>query len=135
VIRLESLAGRFGRKLRFLLGGALNTALTYLLYLGLRGLLGYQLAYFVAYLAGIALSYLINAIVVFRRPLSWGSALAFPLVYVLQYIAGAGLLALFVEGLGLDERLAPLVVVLLLLPGTYLMTRFVLARGDPTVCK
>lgn len=119
----------FGSKVRFLVGGALNTALTYLIYLVLQWVMSYQLAFLAAYLSGIVLSYFINASLVFRQPLSWGTALRFPLVYLVQYVLGAILLALLVETLGMDARIAPLAVVVLLLPATYLMTKRALAQS------
>jgi len=127
------LIGGLAPKARFVAGGALNTALSYLVYLALQWIMDYQLAFLVAYLAGIALSYLINAILVFHQPLSWRTALRFPLVYIVQYFLSAILLALLVELLGISARIAPLVVAVALLPVTYLMARHALIHRKEAV--
>lgn len=128
----ESRRARLRRIAVFVIGGALNTAVTYLIYLVLQEVLRYQFAYLLAYAAGIAFSYVFNSLVVFRRPMSWRGMLAFPAVYVIQYLVSAGVLALIVEGFGVPAWWAPLLVSLLMLPLTYLLTRFVLTRFNRT---
>lgn len=125
---LEGRRARLRRIAGFVIGGALNTAVTYLIYLALHQVLRYQLAYLLAYAAGIAFSYVFNSLVVFLRPMSWRGMLAFPAVYVVQYLASAGVLALIVEGFGVPAWWAPLLVSALMVPLTYLLARFVLTR-------
>jgi putative flippase GtrA len=122
---MSDFVAHFGTGSRFLIGGAINTAGTYVVYLGLRTVVDYQWAFLAAYLLGIAFSYVFNALVVFRTQLRWASAVSFPFVYVLQYGASAGILALLVEGFGLDERIAPLIVTVAMIPLTYYLTRFI----------
>lgn len=124
-------ASRFDlqRWVRFLCGGAVNTALSYLLYLGLIQLLPYQFAYFVAYVVGIVLAYWLNARFVFRTPLSWRGLLAYPLVYAIQYLLAALLLELLVRVAGVRPAFGPLLVSVVLLPLTYLMNKVVLRRA------
>ena len=121
------IADRLGRKSKFIGGGAFNTAVTYIVYLGLHLVIDYQWAYLVAYLLGIAFAYLFNARVVFRSALSWASALSFPFVYLIQYAVSAGVLFVLVEQLRFDERIAPLLVTIATLPLTYTLTRLVFA--------
>ena len=78
--------------LRFLISGAVNTTLTYAAYLGLLGLIGYVPAYTIAYIAGIALSYALNTIFVFRAAPTLRSAMLFPLIYLVQYLLGLAVL-------------------------------------------
>lgn len=119
---------RMQRWLQFVTGGAINTGFTYLVYLGVNTILSYQLAYLVAYATGIVFSYCFNAIVVFRVPLSWRGLFSYPIVYLLQYIISALLLGVLIEHLGVGEMTAPLVVVILSIPLTYLMSKYVLLR-------
>ncbi len=119
-------AARTKRWLRFLLGGGVNTAVTYTIYLALNTVFAYQLAYFVAYALGIVFAYWFNAVVVFRVPLSWKGLFSYPVVYVVQYVASASLLGGLVELAGIGEALAPLVVPLVMVPVTYVMSKFVL---------
>jgi len=123
---------RVKRWLRFLLGGGVNTAFTYAVYLALNLVFVYQLAYFVAYTLGVVFAYWFNAVVVFRVPLSWKGFFSYPVVYIVQYAASAFLLGGLVELAGIMESLAPLVVAIAMVPVTYLMSKSVLGwAGRP----
>jgi len=115
--------------LRFLASGGINTALTYGLYLLLLPLLGYLVAYSVAYVLGILLSYWLNSVFVFRQPMNWRSLVRFPLVYVVQYLLTGALLWLFVDQLGIDKRLALLAAIAVTVPVTYLAARLAILAG------
>ena len=115
--------------LRFLLAGALNSAVTYLLYLAALWVLPYRWAYTLAYLAGIGIAFVLNSWLVFRVPLRWRKLVQFPLVYLVQYLLGLGALALVVERIGLDPRLGPIAVLLVTVPVSFVLTRWVL-RGE-----
>jgi putative flippase GtrA len=54
--------------------------------------------------------------------------LKFSLVYVSQYIASALLLWLLVVQIDMNQAIAPLIVTAVLLPLTFLLSRFVLSR-------
>jgi putative flippase GtrA len=114
------------RWLHFLIGGAINTAFTYAVYLALNTILAYQLAYFIAYILGIIFAYWFNATVVFKVNLSWKGFFSYPIVYLVQYLASAFLLAGLVEMAGIMESLAPLVVAIIMVPATYVMSKFLL---------
>ena len=111
------------------MGGVINTAFTYGLYLGLQVIMPYQVAYAFAFAVGIAFSYFFNAIIVFKSRISIKSFFAFPLVYVLQYLLSAVLLSVFVERLGIPQSIAPAAVIVLTIPITFGMTRWLLRRG------
>jgi putative flippase GtrA len=118
--------------MKFLLGGAANTAATYALFVGLSFALPPQVAYTISYVAGIGLSYLINTFLVFRARASLRSALQFPVVYLVQYILGLVLLTLLTR-VQLDSRLAMLLVIALNIPVTFVLTRFVMRGADRRV--
>lgn len=117
------------RWVRFLIGGALNTAVTYLLYLLLNIKLEYQVAYALAYVTGIVFSYLFNSVVVFRASLSLRRFMMYPMVYLIQYFASATLLALLVELELLGESFAPVLAIGATIPLTYFVARRVLKNG------
>lgn len=117
---------RAKRWLLFLLGGGVNTAFTYAIYLALNMVLAYQLAYFLAYTLGVVFAYWFNAVVVFRVPLSWKGFFSYPIVYIVQYAASAFLLGGLVEIAGIMEALAPLVVAIAMVPVTYVISKSVL---------
>lgn len=118
------------RWVSFLVGGCLNTLLTYGIYLFLNMYMSYQKSYVVAYISGIIFSYLFNAQVVFNVKKSWKGLMAYPLVYLLQYALGAILLSLMVERLGIPKEIAPLLIIVLLLPVTYLLSKTILKATD-----
>ena len=62
---------RIKRWALFLVGGGLNTAITFIIYLIASRFASYQLAYGAGYVAGIVFSYFFNATFVFRTRLSF----------------------------------------------------------------
>jgi putative flippase GtrA len=112
---------------RFLIGGAVNTGITYAAYLALLPFMEPSAAYTVVYIFGIALSYAINTYFVFQTRSSIQSGLQYPLVYVVQYFIGLTLLSVFTD-LGLDSRVAMILVIIASLPVTFLLTRVIIKR-------
>lgn len=115
-------------KLRFVAAGGSTTAASYALYLGLLALdVRAMPAYVASYLAGIAWSYAVNALWVFRARLRWRSFIRYPLVYVLQAAAS---FALFPQmlGWGVARWAAPLVVTAIMLPLAYVLSRAIVRR-------
>ena len=113
---------------RFLLAGATNTLLSYLLYLLLLIFLSYLPAYSVAYCAGIVLSYFLNVHFVFKERVSLASFLKFPIVYVIQYALGALTLWLLVDRAGIAPAIAMAGVIVVTIPVTFLTSRSVLKK-------
>jgi putative flippase GtrA len=114
---------------RFLVSGAFNTAATYALYLLLLLAFPYWVSYSVAYAAGIVLAYILSRDFVFKRRLTGQRLLAFPLVYVVQYLIGLAVAAAWVDLLGLPAWLAPAAALAITVPITFLMTRAVFEPG------
>jgi len=111
---------------RFVAVGAFNTIFGYLLYWIFLSFLPYGAAYTAAYAMGIFVSYLLNCKVVFHCKPTWSGFLRFPLVYLVQYALSLGLLALCVERLGWDKRLAAVAVTGCSVPLTFILSRYVL---------
>lgn len=104
----------------------MNTGLTYLAYLALLQAVSYRWAYSVSYGAGIFLSFVLNSLYVFRTPLRWRKLLPYPSVYLVQYLLGLAVIYVGVESLGWDERLMPVAVLVVTVPVSFVMTRWVL---------
>lgn len=117
-----------GQALRFLVSGAINTGVTYGVYLALLHYMDYRTAYGVAFLSGIVFSYALNVRFVFRVRPSFRSALLFPLVYVIQYLVGLGVLQLAVESFAVPREYALLASIAVSVPLTFLLTRLLLTR-------
>lgn len=127
--RLRALAAR-SRFLRFLISGGINTAATYATYLALLSIFEYRLAYSIAYVTGILLSYVFNRTFVFHTHRGWRSVLLFPFVYLAQYMVGLAIVWTWVGQLHLAQSLAPLVAILVTIPLTYFLSRYVFVPQD-----
>ena len=117
------IAGEFGR---FLIAGAVNTGLTYALYLLLLGSVRYLIAYSVAYVTGIVLSYFLNALFVFRTGTAISGMMKFPLVYVAQYLLGGLVLWTCVEWLNVRREIGLAISIAVTVPTTYLASKLAL---------
>ena len=107
------------RWLRFVVGGSLNTVVTYVLYLGLCRLMSYKIAYPLAYGVGIGLAYLYNSRLVFVVPLSVRRAILYPVIYGAQFLLSSGLLVVLVEYGHFSAAIAPLIVLVAMVPVSY----------------
>jgi putative flippase GtrA len=114
---------------RFLLGGGANTAITYCLFLLLQWVMPAAAAYTISYIVGILLAYGINTMFVFQAKPSVRTALQFPAVYVIQYFSGLAFLTLFTY-LGLSNAAAMLLTIVVNVPISFLMTRYVLRSAN-----
>ncbi|MCC8536196.1 GtrA family protein [Xanthomonas axonopodis pv. poinsettiicola] len=117
--------------LRFLLGGALNTGLTLVLYWALLRFMHYQWAYFASFCAGILCSYLINTRYVFRAQHSWLKFAAFPLIYLVTYALGSLALELSVGHLGVPATVGPLISIVVTLPVSFILSKLLLQAPMP----
>lgn len=118
-----------GEFLSFVAVGAINTALTYGLYVALVHFIHYQVAYAIAYVAGVFLQFLLHSRFVFRVPLRWANMLGYPPIHVVMYGFGAALLHALVEWIGIGTRVAPLLVIAISVPLSFAFTRAWFVRG------
>lgn len=109
--------------LGFSVSGVLSTLIMFLLYVGLHQLINYQYAYLISYSTSVIALYFMNSMV-FKQSVSVHTWLRFSLIYLMQYLIGAAVLALLVY-FGFSVTYAPLAVVLLLLPITFVLNRIV----------
>ncbi|ARP84092.1 hypothetical protein CAL12_26935 [Bordetella genomosp. 8] len=116
--------------LRFLVGGGINTAVTYVLFLALASFMRTSVAYTITYVFGIALSYAINILLVFRRRPSVATAAMYPAVYGLQYLYGLLMLSFLIDRVGMTKQVAMLVVIVTSIPLTFAATRLLLRKRD-----
>lgn len=110
--------------LRFLVAGALNTVITYVMYLGLLRVTSSEIAYSVAFVSGIAISYLLGRVFVFKVHQGYRSALMLPMVYLIQYLVGAAVVWAWVALFHQSPMLAPAISILFNLPLTYFLSKF-----------
>lgn len=113
---------------RFVIVGALNTGITYAVYLLVLPALDYSAAYAVSYVIGIGIAYFLNARFVFKVNASWRTLVLFPLVYVVQYLFGWAVLSLAIEKFAISREFALLFSIALSIPLTFLLSRKILTR-------
>jgi putative flippase GtrA len=118
--------------IRFLVGGGINTAFTYGIYLILMLFVHYQIAYLISYIVGVVFAYWFNAVIVFKVPLSRKGLFSYPIIYIIQYTISAFLLNIFVETLQIDKTFAPLMIIIIMIPLTYVLNKYVLLISSPT---
>lgn len=118
-------------KSRYLVAGGSTTGFTYLLYALLLLRMDAKPAYALSYVLGIVWSYFVNTVWVFRRKWTWRGLMSFPLVYLVQAGLSYLLFVLLLDHWSLPALAAPLVTIVLMLPLTYLLGRFVIHRTSP----
>jgi len=109
--------------LRYLMAGATNTLVTYVLYLGLLRLLDYRLAYVLAFIAGVLLSYGLLRHLVFARPGRRHALLRVAASHLLQMGLGLAIVELWVGWWQGPAWLAPLVAAAVSVPLIFLLQR------------
>ena len=114
--------------LRFLLAGAINTGLTWCLYLILLLFLEYKTSYTLSYITGLFISYLINRYFVFKEHRGISSILLFPLIYLAQYILGLFIVWFWVEQIKMSSTFAPIVSIIISIPITFVLSKFVFKK-------
>lgn len=115
-----------GEALRFLVVGAINTTVTYILYLALLLLFPYSISYTIAYVLGIGFAYFLNTRFVFRVQHTLARFTLFPLVYSAQYITGILALFLAVNLFKIPDRFALIASIVTTVPITFLVSRSIL---------
>lgn len=117
--------GRCATFLRFLVSGGVNTFLTYVAYLVLLQYASYRVSYTVAYVFGIFLAYVLYRAYVFRQDARKHGLVLVAAVYLAQYLAGLGIVSVWVDRLGGPVAIAPVVAVVLTLPVTYYLNSLI----------
>ena len=111
--------------LRYLAAGGINTLLTYLLYLGLLQMLDYRLAYVLAFIAGVLLSYGLLRHLVFVRPGRRYALLRVAASHLLQLALGLAVVQLWVGWLRGPAWLAPLAAAAVSVPLIFWLQRHI----------
>ena len=121
--RLASRRGDLKQIRRFVVVGGSNTVFTYLFYQLLNLFMGYRLAFTLSFAAGVLFSAFFNARYSFTVGLSPRALLRYAVFYLISYGLGLQILIFCVEVLHIHEALAPLIVVGVMLPFTFLGSR------------
>ena len=116
---------------RYALVGVANAATYYVVYLLVLHQVGYLTAHVLGLGAAMVVSFFLNCRVTFRVRPTWRRFLLYPASQVVNVAATTiGVVALV--GVGVDERLAPIVAAVLAVPVSFLAARLVLAHHRAT---
>ena len=75
------------------------------------------------------MSYYLNSRFVFKREVSLTKALRYPIVYLVQYLLSISLLCILIEIFSLNKLIAPALVILITIPATFFLSRFIIKGG------
>lgn len=120
---------------RFVLVGGINAILTFGIYALLLLILSYSVAYSIAYITGILISYYLNTRFVFKSNFSVRKAVKYPVVYLLQYLSGLAALYAMVEIFHVNKLIASPLTIIITVPVTFVMSRWVIKDHHSTSIK
>ena len=118
---------------RFAAVGVVNTATYYGSYLLLVQVLPYLVAHVLAFAISMTGSFLLNCLVTYRTRPTWRKFLLFPLTVAANFTITTVGVAVLVELLSVDQRVAPLLAAVVAIPLTFVATRAVLVGRTPEV--
>ena len=118
--------------LRFIFFAGINTLSTYLIYAALTLIIPYSIAYTSSYIAGIFISYFLYSRFVFQSAMSLQKFIQYPIVYIVQYLLSIVLLSLLVTDFSINKYIAPILVILISVPVTFILSRLIIKR-EPKV--
>ncbi len=121
--------------LKFLLVGCVNTSSSFLSFILLNELISYRLAFFASYVVGIVTSYFLNGKWTFSAKLSIRSFFLYPLVYIVQLLAGWVGLECSVQYLKLSELVSYIVSLLFSIPIGFISVKWFFGSMVPDVRK
>jgi putative flippase GtrA len=112
----------------FLIVGGSNTILTYVVYLALLRVAHYAWAFTGAFIVGLIFTGLLNIRVTFARHPTVAACVGFAAYYCLYYVFALLLLRVLVDHVGVDEHYAPIVMLPIVVPINFVVTRFIVHR-------
>ncbi|GIO88493.1 membrane protein [Paenibacillus faecis] len=116
--------------LKFVFNGGINTIATYLIYLFFLLFFNYSISYTISYVAGILISFYLNTVFVFKEKLSFSKFVKFPIVYIVQYLINLFMMFVLVEQLNLSPQVVPLIVIVVTIPVTYTLSKFIIKANN-----
>lgn len=111
---------------RFLVIGLLNTLVYYSVYLLLNLFLPYLASHILGFLVAFIFSFFMNCYVVYKVKPTWGKLFKFPLTQVFNMGMQTLLLYFLVEYFTVDSKIAPLPALIITVPFTYIITKWIL---------
>ncbi|MBA8778366.1 GtrA family protein [Staphylococcus schleiferi subsp. coagulans] len=119
---------RIAEIFRFVLVGGINTLNYYVVYLILLNLLHihYLISHIVGFIVAFVISYYLNCYFVYKVKPTLKKFLAFPLTQVVNMGTQTLLIFIFVRYLGFNESIAPFIGLIVTIPITYVLSKYIL---------
>jgi len=119
---------------RFLIIGFCNFIFTYIVYVLVNLIVAYTIAFTVSFASGILFSAFLNSRYSFSTKLTVRRMTIFTFVCLINYFIGLAILQLYVEFFGIHEVIAPMLVIVVMVPISFVGTRLALVgsltKGD-----
>ncbi|MDR7281987.1 putative flippase GtrA [Pseudomonas corrugata] len=90
--------------------------------------LPYKISYTISYIFGIGIAYALNRVFVFKGHQGIKSVALLPLVYLIQYLFSLLIVWVWVEKLGYDQRVAPLIAIMTTIPVTFMLSKLIFSK-------
>jgi len=122
----RSIRSRIQEGQRFIIIGIANFIFTYIIYLLVNIVTSYTVAFTASFGSGILFSAYLNSRFSFSTTLTAKRLTTFIVVCIINYIIGLQILKFAIENLNVDEVLAPILVIAVMVPISFIGTRLAL---------
>ncbi|MFB4167178.1 GtrA family protein [Virgibacillus sp. JSM 102003] len=115
--------------IRFGIVGCINTFNYYLIYLLLMSLdIGYLISHTAGFSISLIGSFYLNCYYTYKVKPTWKKFFQFPMTYVINYLVSSISIFVIVDILSMNKFIAPIISLLLPIPFTYVVSRWILSK-------
>lgn len=115
---------------RYILMGIFNTANNYFFYMMLKPRMHYQIALILAYIISAVIAYFISTYYIFRKKPNLRTVKLYPITFLPGLILNPLLTGILVKNHILGENIAALLVMLIVVPITYLILKVIYSGSN-----
>lgn len=118
--------------LKFIIVGGINTLNYYVVYLLLLKLLHieYMISHITGFIVAFVISYYLNCYFVYRVKPTWRKFISFPITQIVNVSLQTVLLYVFVSWLNLPAEIAPFASLIITIPITFVLSKWILKDSN-----
>lgn len=118
--------------LKFIIVGGINTLNYYVVYLLLLKLLHieYMISHITGFIVAFVISYYLNCYFVYRVKPTWRKFISFPITQIVNVSLQTVLLYVFVSCLNLPAEIAPFAGLIITIPITFILSKWILKDSN-----
>ncbi|HEB2280717.1 TPA: flippase GtxA [Staphylococcus aureus] len=118
--------------LKFIIVGGINTLNYYVVYLLLLKLLHieYMISHITGFIVAFVISYYLNCYFVYRVKPTWRKFISFPITQIVNVSIQTVLLYVFVSWLNLTAEIAPFAGLIITIPVTFILSKWILKDNN-----